>query len=112
MQVVNKTPKLLKSAVYENDSIVRWPITEFVSHARDDRKCLDSELFSLDGLSSKFFLRVYPSHLYNGVVDYHIRIDEIGGEKEIECTVSFWLENIIGEKCVKTQSRGLFYNPY
>jgi hypothetical protein len=99
MEIVHKSHKLVK--------VLRWPINGFIAHARDIRTNLDSEHFKLDGLSSKFYLRIYPSSEWNGCLDYYLDLADIGTEKQIELNCRVWLENVDGEKCAETE--GMYF---
>jgi hypothetical protein len=106
MEIVGKPQKLVEAKhieVYEKCSTVRWPIKRFIADAYYIRTKLDSEHFSLNGLSSTFFLRVYTSCLWNGRLYYFFHVSDIGSENEVEFTVRFWLGNVDGEKCAETE---------
>jgi hypothetical protein len=92
MELVNMPSKPVR--------LIRWPINGFIHHARDIRTGLDSEHFSLNGLTSKFYLCVYPSDSINGHLHYYLYMTDIGSEKEIEFKCRFWLENVDSEKYV------------
>jgi hypothetical protein len=94
MEIVDKPSKLVK--------VIRLPFDEFIQHARGFTG-LTSEHFQLNGLSSKFYLWVFPSAPSNGYLLYYLCVADMGIEKEIELTCRFWLENVNGEKCAKTE---------
>jgi hypothetical protein len=95
---MNVTYEPLKSV-----ALIRWPIDDF-KRALDSREYLDSEHFSLKGLSSKFYLRI----CFNQHVSYYLYVSDMGTEKKVECTVCLWLENIDGKKCAETTS--MYFN--
>jgi hypothetical protein len=82
-------------------AVIRWPIDEFFQDEQDPKN-LESDPFLLNGLSSKFYLRVIPSnqsyHLYYDIHIYYIR-----PEKEVKYTARFWLEDVDGKKWCETQ---------
>jgi hypothetical protein len=86
-------------------AVIRWPVDEFFQ-VKQDPKNLDSEHFSLNGLSSKFFLQIYQSWTI-GYLHYYLYVDEMSPKKEFDYTTRFWLENINGEKCAETE--GIYF---
>lgn len=53
MEIVKKASKLTETRV------AKWTIADFFTHVNNKTYYLDSENFELDGLSTKFRLRVY-----------------------------------------------------
>jgi hypothetical protein len=78
--------------------VIRWPIDDF-PRVCDSQEYLDSEHFSLKGLSSKFYLQV----CFNNLISYYLKVADMGTENKVECTVSFWLENCDGTESARTQ---------
>jgi hypothetical protein len=94
------THKTLKS-VYDKVSVARFTVDNFFTHVNDQTEQLDSEKFVLDGLSTKFHLRVYVDF----GLHYYLLVDDMAGEKSIQVSFKFSLENDKGEKCAETQGK-------
>jgi hypothetical protein len=91
-------------------SVVRWPIDDFFVHVNGQTESLRTdENFALDGLNTKFYLRVW---LYDGDsnrLSYCLVVADMAGEKPIEIEFKFWLENDKGKKCAETPGKFLYF---
>jgi hypothetical protein len=106
MKIVDESSNLIKH-VYRNRFTVRWPINGFIAHARNIRTDLNSEHFSLKGLTSKFLLCVKFPRMPKERFDYKFTATHICIKKKIAFILRFWLENIDGEKCAETD--GMYF---
>lgn len=97
METVHST----SSTLYKH-TVARWTINNFFDHVNRKTKQLNSDVFSLDGLLTQFFLRIHLLARTNNRLEYFLFVDNMAGERSIQIKYKFWLENSNGGKCAET----------
>jgi hypothetical protein len=97
MEIIPKSSK----AHCKKTCVVRWTIADFPTYVDDQTDGLPRDIFEIDGLKVKFFLRVYFSHDFG----YHLIVNDMAGEGPTKVKSKFWLEDSNGEKCAETKGK-------